>query len=77
MAAQEDERRGFLKAPLIQKIVNTMWFANKTDEAVVFAQYFKPFPFPALALVLTAVSSSHAHSIDADASWFVGRVLHR
>ena len=72
MAAQEDERRGFLKVPLMQKIVNTMWFANKTNEAVVFAQYFKPFPFPALTLVLTAVSSLHAHSIDADASWFVG-----
>ena len=74
MAAQEDERRGFLKAPLIQKIVNTMWFANKTNKAVVFAQYFKPFPFPfpALTLVLTAVSSLHAHSIDADVSWFVG-----
>ena len=61
MAAQEDERRGFLKAPLIQKIVNTMWFTNKTDKAVVFVQYFKPFPFPALVLVLTAVSSLHAH----------------
>ncbi|KAI6029634.1 hypothetical protein BKA83DRAFT_4047772 [Pisolithus microcarpus] len=55
MAADEGERRGFLKAPLIQKIVNTMWFANKHDDGVVFHKHYKPFPYPALALVLTAI----------------------
>ncbi|KAI5985846.1 hypothetical protein EDD15DRAFT_2116152, partial [Pisolithus albus] len=50
-----DDRRGFLKAPLIQKIINTMWFANKHDEGVVFPEHFKPFPYPTLALVLTAI----------------------
>ncbi|KIK19784.1 hypothetical protein PISMIDRAFT_106938, partial [Pisolithus microcarpus 441] len=49
------KRRGFLKAPLIQKIVNTMWFANKHDDGVVFHKHYKPFPYPALALVLTAI----------------------
>ncbi|KAI6009185.1 hypothetical protein EDC04DRAFT_2581712, partial [Pisolithus marmoratus] len=44
------------KVPLIQKIINTMWFANKHDEGIVFPEHFKPFPYPALALVLTAVS---------------------
>ncbi|KAI6043843.1 hypothetical protein EDC04DRAFT_2562305 [Pisolithus marmoratus] len=52
---KEDGRRGFLKAPLIQKIINTMWFANKHDNGVVFHTYFKPFPYPALALVLAAI----------------------
>ncbi|KAI6095823.1 hypothetical protein EV401DRAFT_2083474 [Pisolithus croceorrhizus] len=55
MAAKEDMRRGFLKAPLIQKIVNTMWFANKHDDGVVLHNHFKPFPYPALALVLMAI----------------------
>ncbi|KIK13354.1 hypothetical protein PISMIDRAFT_36635, partial [Pisolithus microcarpus 441] len=41
------------KAPLIQKIINTMWFANKHDEGIMFPEHFKPFPYPTLALVLT------------------------
>ncbi|KAI5987433.1 hypothetical protein EDD15DRAFT_2372133 [Pisolithus albus] len=55
MAPMEEDRRGFLKAPLIQKIINTMWFANKHDEGVMFPEHFKPFPYPTLALVLTAI----------------------
>lgn len=55
MSPEEDGRRSFLKAPLIQKIVNTMWFTNKHDDGVMFHDYFKPFPYPALALVLTAI----------------------
>ncbi|KAI6017028.1 hypothetical protein EDC04DRAFT_2539615, partial [Pisolithus marmoratus] len=46
----------FLKVPLIQKIINTMWFANKHDEGIMFPKHFKPFPYPTLMLVLTAVS---------------------
>ncbi|KAI6166686.1 hypothetical protein EDD17DRAFT_1855258 [Pisolithus thermaeus] len=46
---------GFLKAPLIQKIINTMWFVNKHDDSIRFHKHFKPFPYPALALVLTAI----------------------
>ncbi|KAI6001460.1 hypothetical protein EDD15DRAFT_2478579 [Pisolithus albus] len=55
MSADENERRGFLKAPLIQKIINTMWFANKHDDGIRFHKYFMPIPYPALALVLTAI----------------------
>ncbi|KAI6096639.1 hypothetical protein F5141DRAFT_1011899 [Pisolithus sp. B1] len=55
MAAKEDMRRGFLKVPLIQKIINMMWFVNKHDDGVVFHNHFKPFPYPALALVLTVI----------------------
>ncbi|KAI6022000.1 hypothetical protein EDC04DRAFT_2575350 [Pisolithus marmoratus] len=45
----------FLKVPLIQKIINTMWFANKHDEGIMFPKHFKPFPYPTLMLVLTAI----------------------
>ncbi|KAI6019087.1 hypothetical protein EDC04DRAFT_2607657 [Pisolithus marmoratus] len=55
MSAKEDGHWGFLKAPLIQKIINMMWFANKHDDRVVFHTYFKPFSYPALALVLAAI----------------------
>ncbi|KAI5985672.1 hypothetical protein EDC04DRAFT_2913661 [Pisolithus marmoratus] len=55
MAAQEDGWHRFLKALLIQKIVNMMWFANKHDDSVAFPNQFKPFPYLALALVLTAI----------------------
>ncbi|KAI6097633.1 hypothetical protein EDD16DRAFT_1499219, partial [Pisolithus croceorrhizus] len=54
-AFKEDGQHNFLKVPLIQKIINTMWFTNKHDDSVMFHDYFKPFPYPALALVLTAI----------------------
>ncbi|KAI5983743.1 hypothetical protein EDC04DRAFT_2591542, partial [Pisolithus marmoratus] len=48
---------GFLKALLIQKIINTMWFANKHDKGIMYPEHFKPFPYLTLALVLTVVCS--------------------
>lgn len=41
--------------PIIQKAVNAMWFQNKHDEGVIFADMFKPIPILAIAFVLTAV----------------------
>ena len=52
----QDERHGFLKAPIIQKVINTMWFSNKNDEGIKNHSWFKLFPLPTLALVLAAVS---------------------
>ena len=52
----QDERHGFLKAPIIQKVSKTMWFVNKNNKGIKHNARFKPFPLPALALVLTAVS---------------------
>ena len=52
----QDECHGFLKAPIIQKIINIMWFANKNDEGIKHHTWFKPFPLPTLMLVLSAVS---------------------
>ncbi|KAI6028041.1 hypothetical protein BKA83DRAFT_48133, partial [Pisolithus microcarpus] len=42
-------------APIIQKIINMMWFANKHNDGVLFHNHFKPFPYLALALVLAAI----------------------
>ncbi|KAI6164100.1 hypothetical protein EDD17DRAFT_1475230 [Pisolithus thermaeus] len=55
MSADEDGQRGFLKVPLIQKIINTMWFTNKHNDSIRFHKHFKPFPYPALALILTVI----------------------
>ncbi|KAI6010161.1 hypothetical protein EDC04DRAFT_2610307 [Pisolithus marmoratus] len=69
MAAQEDGWCEFLKAPLIQKIMNMMWFANKHDDSITFPNHFKPFPYLALALVLTAIHglpSLSGEGIDVD-----------
>ncbi|KIM59739.1 hypothetical protein SCLCIDRAFT_27134 [Scleroderma citrinum Foug A] len=54
-ALLQDDCHGFLKVPIIQKIINTMWFANKNNEGIKHHTHFKPFPLPALALVLTAI----------------------
>jgi hypothetical protein len=53
------QRKGLYKAQIIQKVVNTMWFANKRDEGVVFSEWFNPITPVTLALVLTAVSAHH------------------
>ena len=66
----QDERRGFLKAPIIQKIINTMWFTSKNDEDIKQHTLFKPFPLPALVLVLTAVSVIlHSHGWPLLTAW--------
>ncbi|KIM68371.1 hypothetical protein SCLCIDRAFT_20295 [Scleroderma citrinum Foug A] len=55
LALVQDKHHGFLKAPIIQKIINMMWFANKNDEGIKYHAWFKPFPLPALTLVLTVI----------------------
>jgi len=50
-----EQNTGLCKSKLIQKLVNEMWFRNKTGEGIVFSQYFDPFTKSALALVLTAI----------------------
>ncbi|KAG6807984.1 hypothetical protein H0H92_005806 [Tricholoma furcatifolium] len=41
--------------PLIQKIVNAMWFQNKHNEGIKFMDIFNPFPILTLALVLSVI----------------------
>ena len=50
-------RRGLYRNPLIQKLVNVMWFRNRQDEGVTYDKYFHPIKAEMLALVLTAAST--------------------
>ncbi|KAG2037138.1 hypothetical protein BDR03DRAFT_833352, partial [Suillus americanus] len=49
-------KHGIYKTDLIQSAINHMWFANQSNEGIVYAKYFDPLPVQTMALVLTAVS---------------------
>ena len=51
------QRRGLYRNPLLQKIINVMWFQNRQDEGVVYNKYFHPMKAETIALVLTVVSA--------------------
>lgn len=55
MATSEADCKGLYRNKKIQKVLNTMWFANKQDKAVVYSDLFNPIPTVTLALVLTVV----------------------
>ncbi|KAG0698832.1 hypothetical protein DFH29DRAFT_809820, partial [Suillus ampliporus] len=46
---------GIYKTRLIQSVINDMWFANRSDEGIVYAKYFDPLPVQTIALILTAI----------------------
>ena len=50
-----EQRSGLYKNPLIQKIVNVMWFRNALDEGVSYPDHFQPLKTHTVALVLTVV----------------------
>lgn len=50
-------KRGIYKTELLQSAVNTMWFARRNDEGVIYDKLFDPLPLELLALVLAVVSS--------------------
>ena len=41
--------------PIIQEVINIMWFRNKDDDGIVFREYFVPIPIEVIGLVLTVV----------------------
>ena len=41
--------------PIIQKLINILWFKNEDDDGMIFQDHFSPIPIPAVALVLTVV----------------------
>jgi hypothetical protein len=41
--------------PIIQKLINNLWFKNEDDDGMIFLDHFSPIPIPAVALVLTVV----------------------
>ena len=49
------KRKGIYSHPIIQKVVNKMWFKNKRDEGIMFPNFFNPISVPSIALILTAV----------------------
>ncbi|KAG2362582.1 hypothetical protein BDR07DRAFT_1236688, partial [Suillus spraguei] len=49
-------RSGIFKSNLIQTGINDMWFANRSDEGIIYAKYFDPLSVEILVLVLTVVS---------------------
>ncbi|KAJ7728306.1 hypothetical protein B0H14DRAFT_541095 [Mycena olivaceomarginata] len=54
--SKADSRKGLYKAPLIQKSLNVMWFANRRSEGATHPEMFGPIlRKPTLALVLTAI----------------------
>ncbi|KAG1873946.1 hypothetical protein F4604DRAFT_1582389, partial [Suillus subluteus] len=48
-------KSGIYKTELIQKAINDMWFANRSDEGILYAKYFNPLPVKMMALVLTVM----------------------
>lgn len=50
-----ETKSGIYKTDLIQSAINHMWFANRSDEGIVYAKYFDPLPVQTMALILTAI----------------------
>ncbi|KAG1892034.1 hypothetical protein F4604DRAFT_1564880, partial [Suillus subluteus] len=50
-----EKKCGIYKTELIQSAINDMWFANRSDEGIVYAKYFDPLPIQTIALILTAL----------------------
>ncbi|KAF9562391.1 hypothetical protein CPC08DRAFT_381138 [Agrocybe pediades] len=53
--ADPAQRKGLYRNPLIQKIVNAMWFRNRQDIGVTYDSFFSPFRHETIALVLTVI----------------------
>ncbi|KZT21733.1 hypothetical protein NEOLEDRAFT_1072839 [Neolentinus lepideus HHB14362 ss-1] len=52
-------RTGLYQHPIIQALINEMWFANKNDEGVIHGEYFTPrIPLVTIAMVVTAIQCS-------------------
>ncbi|KAG1868179.1 hypothetical protein C8R48DRAFT_542761, partial [Suillus tomentosus] len=49
-------KTGIYKTELLQDGINVMWFANRSDEGIVYNKFFNPMPIKVIALTLTAVS---------------------
>ncbi|KAK6969605.1 hypothetical protein R3P38DRAFT_2417005, partial [Favolaschia claudopus] len=54
----ERVKTGLYHHPIIQAVVNAMWFANQRDEGPKHPEFFSPLPLRALALVLTVIENN-------------------
>ncbi|KIJ50067.1 hypothetical protein M422DRAFT_160127 [Sphaerobolus stellatus SS14] len=50
-------RQGAYQSPILQQIINAMWFKEPEDEGFIHATYFKPMPLKTIALIFTVVCS--------------------
>ncbi|KAJ7189629.1 hypothetical protein GGX14DRAFT_484616 [Mycena pura] len=50
-------RKGLYQQPIIQKLINAMYFANRRDEGPSHPEVFNPFPLRGLALILTVIEN--------------------
>ncbi|KAJ7196363.1 hypothetical protein GGX14DRAFT_197174 [Mycena pura] len=50
-------RKGLYQQPIIQKLINAMYFANRRDEGPSHPEVFSPFPLRGLALILTVIEN--------------------
>ncbi|KAG2157670.1 uncharacterized protein EDB93DRAFT_1078303 [Suillus bovinus] len=46
---------GIYKTELLQDGINVMWFANRSDEGIVYNQFFNPMPIKLIVLMLTTI----------------------
>ncbi|KAJ7850543.1 hypothetical protein B0H13DRAFT_53937 [Mycena leptocephala] len=53
-----EAKKGLYKHPILQSIVNAMWFANRRDEGPRHPEFFSPLHSRSLAVILTAVENS-------------------
>jgi hypothetical protein len=54
------ERKYLYQNDILQNAINAIWFANRSDEGVVFSKFFEPISLPTITLVLTAVSTVYS-----------------
>ncbi|CDO71945.1 hypothetical protein BN946_scf184940.g92 [Trametes cinnabarina] len=53
-----EDHVGLYEAEIIQSIINRVFYKTATDDGVVLAKIYEPFPFVGLALILTAIQCS-------------------
>jgi Domain of unknown function (DUF6532) len=60
MAQDPKNQQGIFLNPIIQSVINAVWFANPNDEGIVYTPYFEPISYVTIALVATVVSHTVA-----------------
>lgn len=56
-AGEPSARSGMYRAPIIQEVIETIYFKSPRDLGVVYADVYRTMPLHAVALTLTAVCS--------------------
>ncbi|KIJ92746.1 hypothetical protein K443DRAFT_13365 [Laccaria amethystina LaAM-08-1] len=64
--------KGIYQHPIIQRLINKMWFKNRHNEGIEYEESFNPLPVPAIALMLTIEANidKWATGIQTDVSFY-------